>query len=70
MIYGVETQKNKEAFMAHKITDECTNCGACEDSCPVTAISEKGDKRIIDADTCIDCGACVDSCPVNAIKPE
>ncbi|GFO57209.1 ferredoxin [Geomonas sp. Red276] len=53
--------------MAHKITDECINCAACEDSCPVNAISEAGDKRVINADTCIDCGACVDTCPVNAI---
>ena len=26
--------------MAHKITDECINCGACESECPVNAISE------------------------------
>jgi len=53
--------------VAHTITDDCTNCAACEDSCPVNAISEQGDKRAIDADTCIDCGACVDTCPVSAI---
>lgn len=54
--------------MAYFITDACTNCGACESTCPVSAISEKGDARLIDAGTCIDCGACVDSCPVDAIK--
>ncbi len=53
--------------MAHTITEECINCGACDESCPVNAISEAGDKRAIDAETCIDCGACVDTCPVNAI---
>jgi NAD-dependent dihydropyrimidine dehydrogenase PreA subunit len=53
--------------VAHTITEECINCGACDDSCPVNAISESGDKRVIDADTCIDCGACVDTCPTNAI---
>ena len=53
--------------VSHSITDDCTNCAACEDSCPVNAISEQGSKRVIDADTCIDCGACVDTCPVNAI---
>ncbi|HPL17835.1 MAG TPA: 4Fe-4S binding protein, partial [Spirochaetota bacterium] len=26
--------------MAHVISDECTNCGACEPECPVEAISE------------------------------
>lgn len=54
--------------MAHTITDECINCGACDDSCPVSAISEAGEKRAIAADTCIDCGACVDTCPVSAIQ--
>lgn len=54
--------------LAHTISDECINCGACDDSCPVNAISEAGDKRAIAADTCIDCGACVDTCPVSAIS--
>jgi NAD-dependent dihydropyrimidine dehydrogenase PreA subunit len=53
--------------VSHTITDDCTNCAACEDSCPVNAIAEQGSKRVIDADTCIDCGACVDTCPVSAI---
>jgi len=53
--------------MAFTITDDCTNCGACADSCPVNAISEKGNKHVIDPDTCIDCGACEDTCPVSAI---
>lgn len=56
-------------IVAHSINDDCTNCGACEDACPVSAISEQSGKRAIDADTCIDCGACVDNCPVNAIHP-
>jgi formate hydrogenlyase subunit 6/NADH:ubiquinone oxidoreductase subunit I len=53
--------------MAYKITDECTACGTCKDSCPADAIKE-GDKYTIDADLCIDCGSCVDACPVKAIK--
>jgi len=54
--------------MAYTITDDCTNCGACDEECPVDAISEEGDKRVIDPDLCTDCGACVDACPVDAIK--
>jgi Indolepyruvate ferredoxin oxidoreductase, alpha and beta subunits len=55
--------------MAHVISNECTNCGACEPECPVEAISEKGDRRKIDADECTDCGACAAGCPVDAISP-
>lgn len=54
--------------MAHTITDECINCGACEDTCPVEAISEVEEARAIDPEKCTDCGACVESCPVEAIK--
>ena len=55
--------------MAYKINDKCINCGACDPTCPVEAISEQGNARVIDPDTCIDCGACVESCPVQAIEP-
>jgi len=54
--------------VAHKISDECIACGACEPQCPSNAISDAGDKYEISADKCTDCGACVDVCPVNAIS--
>jgi len=53
--------------MAYKVTDKCTNCGACESECPTSAISEKNNARWIDPDVCIDCGACAAVCPVEAI---
>ena len=53
--------------MAYTIGDACTNCGACDSECPTEAISEKNDKRSIDAEKCVDCGACVGACPVEAI---
>jgi ferredoxin len=56
--------------MAHKINEECINCGACATECPVEAISEGDEKHIIDADICTDCGACVEVCPVEAISAE
>ena len=52
--------------MAYKITDECINCGACAEECPVSAISEGDATYVIDADACIDCGACAGTCPVGA----
>lgn len=56
--------------MAFKITDQCVNCGACESDCPVGAITEATDARVIDADKCISCGSCAASCPSEAIVEE
>ncbi len=56
--------------MAYKISDDCINCGACKDECPVEAIEEKDDKMIIKEDLCLDCGACASVCPVDAPKAE
>ena len=53
--------------MAYKITDECAACGACADECPNDAITEAGDKYVINADECVDCGSCADACPSDAI---
>ena len=53
--------------MAHKVTDACVNCGACEPECPVEAISEKNGLRWIDPDKCTDCGACAAVGPTEAI---
>lgn len=56
--------------MAYKISDDCIKCGACQDECPVSAISEGDEHYVIDADTCIECGACAGVCPVDAPKAE
>lgn len=51
--------------------DLCTGCGACNNSCPVDAISmtyKQGFKYpVIDTEKCIGCLACEKSCPI--IKP-
>ncbi len=62
-----KAENYEEELMAYKITDDCTNCGACEAECPVEAISEKDDMRWIDPDLCTSCGACAEVCPVEAI---
>jgi len=56
--------------MAHKISEECISCGACEAECPVEAISQGDEYYVIDADTCTDCAACTEVCPVDAISAE
>jgi ferredoxin len=53
--------------MAYKISEKCTACGTCFDTCPSEAIV-KGDKFKIDADKCIDCAACESACPESAIS--
>jgi len=54
--------------MAHKISSDCISCGACADSCPVSAIAEGDSHYEIDPNACIDCGGCVDACPMGAIS--
>ena len=39
--------------MARVISDECISCGACADTCPVSAISE-GDGKYVVADISYD----------------
>lgn len=54
--------------MPRVISDKCINCGACETTCPVDAISE-GEKHFqVDPDLCIDCGVCELGCPASAIS--
>lgn len=47
----------------------CTDCGACRQSCPVSAISQRENEEgfmypWISYDKCIQCGKCVEVCPV------
>jgi ferredoxin len=46
--------------------DECTQCGLCADSCPMSALDV--DTLEIDEGLCIRCAACVDSCPNNVLR--
>ena len=54
--------------MAYVISDECIMCGACESTCPNSAISEGDGKYEINADLCDACGSCAQGCPVDAIS--
>lgn len=58
--------------MSLKITDDCINCGACEEVCPTLAIGEDQERttRTIDPDRCTECVGfyerhmCQVECPV------
>jgi ferredoxin len=39
-----QLQNNREVKMAFMITDDCINCGYCENECPNQAIYEPGEK--------------------------
>lgn len=54
--------------MAYKISEKCTACGTCFDTCPSEAIVKQEPHYKIDADKCSDCGACEASCPESAIS--
>ena len=54
--------------MSYKISDACIHCDACTAQCPVSAISERNGKHIIEASTCVSCGSCAGVCPANAIS--
>ena len=51
------------------ITEECTKCGTCIESCPRSAIllSEDEPVAVIDQAHCIKCGNCFSTCPFRAI---
>ena len=56
--------------MAHNISNDCIQCGACEAECLQGAIFEVEGGYVVDPAKCEDCGDCVDVCPTAAIHEE
>lgn len=55
-------------FIRETEKEACIGCGACEEICPVNAVSMVDDKAEVDVDWCIGCGVCAVSCPTGAIS--
>jgi ferredoxin len=62
--------------MATIITEDCINCGACEDECPNGAISVGEDIFLIDPALCTECVGshaeqmCAAACPPEACEQD
>ncbi|MEG1537509.1 MAG: 4Fe-4S binding protein [Clostridiales bacterium] len=52
--------------MVYRIQENCINCGACAEKCPVECISAGEDQYVIDEESCTGCGTCAEVCPVDA----
>lgn len=53
-----------------EVSDACTQCESCAETCPVGAIDSQN-RNSVDIEKCITCCACIKSCPQSArtIKP-
>lgn len=52
-------------LMRRRVTDRCTDCGECAESCPFDAIRPD---RATDAAECVVCQQCAGVCPTGAIE--
>lgn len=50
------------------ISDNCTGCGACINSCPLSVMSLSDGKAIIELEECVACNNCLAVCPESAVS--
>lgn len=57
-------------YIARVNENECIECGRCEDSCPVGAITSGGDNHLpaVDESLCLGCGVCALDCESESLK--
>jgi electron transport complex protein RnfB len=57
-------------YRAVVVSDRCTECGTCQERCPMDALASADGPTRVDHDRCIGCGLCVSSCPSEALRLE
>jgi uncharacterized Fe-S center protein len=50
------------------ISDNCTGCGTCINSCPLSVMSLSDGKAIIELEECVACNNCLAVCPESAVS--
>lgn len=50
------------------ITTDCTGCGTCLESCPLSIMSLENQKAVINMEKCIACNKCMATCPESCIE--
>ncbi|MDT8379467.1 MAG: 4Fe-4S binding protein [Desulfotignum sp.] len=55
-------------FQADVDTDQCTGCQACEEICPMDAVTVTDDLAQVNTERCIGCGLCVTVCDFDAMS--
>ena len=55
-------------FMRITDEDQCAQCGACVDICPVDALRMEEGPPIVDDEWCIGCGLCATVCPTDSAR--
>jgi ferredoxin len=55
------------SYFAHVNKDNCTACEACEDICPMDAITIT-ETAVVNTDRCIGCGLCVTKCEFESMS--
>ncbi len=56
--------------MTFVVTDECTLCYDCVESCPADCFHEGASMLAINPEECSDCGNCELECETGAILPD
>ena len=54
-------------YFAELNVDNCTECGDCQEICPMDAIQAGEDGLVVNNQSCIGCGLCISNCPTETI---